>query len=105
MSSSAPDPEAHGTNIYGSVDHTYLGGLNLPKFLAKHGYEEPVDLTKFDNYTEVYGKPYWDRCENEPAVAESFRAISKHQSSSQRFKPRRNMVGSILPAKQYSAIP
>lgn len=64
-----------GKMVQVAVDHTYRGGLNLPKFLAKHGYEEPVDLTKFDNYTEVYGKPYWDRCENEPAVAESFRAI------------------------------
>jgi hypothetical protein len=59
------------------VDHTYLGGLNLPKFLKKIGYVEPNDLSKHDNYTEVYGNPYWDRCEKEPEVRESFRAISK----------------------------
>ncbi|KAK8023459.1 hypothetical protein PG991_006698 [Apiospora marii] len=64
-----------GKMVQVAVDHTYLGGLNLPKFLAKHGYVEPIDLTKFDNYTEVYGDIYWDRCEKEPAVADSFRAI------------------------------
>ncbi|ETS85416.1 hypothetical protein PFICI_03441 [Pestalotiopsis fici W106-1] len=58
-----------------TIDHSWPSGLHLPKFLAKVGYVEPLNLSKFDNYTDVYGLPYWERCEREPEIGGSFWAL------------------------------
>ena len=60
-----------------SIDHSWPSALHLPKFLATIGYVEPLDLNRFDNYTEVFGLPYWERCAKEPDIGASFGALSE----------------------------
>jgi hypothetical protein len=36
-------------------DHTIPCALNMPKFLAKYNYKDPVDMAKLDNYTDLTG--------------------------------------------------
>ncbi|USP72771.1 hypothetical protein yc1106_00045 [Curvularia clavata] len=37
------------------IDHTIPAPLNLPSFLKKHNYREPVDPKSFDNYSDMNG--------------------------------------------------
>ncbi|KAI5865852.1 S-adenosyl-L-methionine-dependent methyltransferase [Durotheca rogersii] len=64
-----------GKMVQASLDHTYLSSANLPKFLAKIGYAEPLDLDRFDNYTDTFGDPFWARCKENPDLAPSFAAM------------------------------
>jgi hypothetical protein len=36
-------------------DHTIPCALNMPKFLVKYDYKDPVDMSKLDNYTDLTG--------------------------------------------------
>ncbi|KAH7080976.1 hypothetical protein FB567DRAFT_571493 [Paraphoma chrysanthemicola] len=48
-------------------DHTILCALNMPKFLAKYGYLEPVDMSKLDNYTDwTGGTSFFEACAADP---------------------------------------
>jgi hypothetical protein len=39
----------------------------MSKFLAKNGYRDPVDMTKFDNYTDLTGgKTFFETCAADP---------------------------------------
>jgi hypothetical protein len=34
-------------------DHIILSALNMPKFFAKHNYQDRVDMSKLDNDTDI----------------------------------------------------
>ena len=42
-------------------------GLNLPRFLKKYKYREPIDLTKYDNYRDMTGgADFFAACKADP---------------------------------------
>jgi hypothetical protein len=48
-------------------DHTMPSALNMPKFLAKHNYQDRVDMSKFDNYTDITnGASFFATCTAHP---------------------------------------
>jgi hypothetical protein len=48
-------------------DHTIPCALNMPKFLAKYDYRNPVDMTKLDNYTHLTGgTSFFETCAADP---------------------------------------
>ena len=50
-----------------STDHTVPTGVNLPYFLKKYNYVEPVDLAKLDNYRDMTGgKDFFATCAADP---------------------------------------
>lgn len=57
----------HSTNTAFSTDHIIPCGLNLPRFLKKYNYREPIDLTEQDNYRDMTGGcGFFDACEADP---------------------------------------
>ncbi|KAI1881515.1 hypothetical protein JX265_000341 [Neoarthrinium moseri] len=54
------------------LDHTIPAGVNLPRFLAKHEYQEPVDKSKFDNYCDLFGNDFFAYCQKNPGAGGSF---------------------------------
>lgn len=48
-------------------DHTIPCALNMPTFLAKHDYKDPVDMSKLDNYTDLTGgTSFFEACAADP---------------------------------------
>jgi hypothetical protein len=48
-------------------DHTIPSALNMSKFLAKHNYQDPIDMTKLDNYTDMTnGTSFFATCAADP---------------------------------------
>lgn len=58
-------------------------GVNLPSFLKKNQYREPLDTTKFDNHADTFGPVFFDYClENQTAglnFTRAMAAISTHK--------------------------
>jgi hypothetical protein len=48
-------------------------GVNLPSFLAKHQYREPLDTRKGDNHTETFGCAFFDYLRENNTAGSSFR--------------------------------
>lgn len=48
--------------------------MNLAPFLAKHGYKEPLDATKFDNFSDVFGDVYFDYCQKDTIFGSGFQS-------------------------------
>jgi hypothetical protein len=50
-----------------STDHTIPTGMNLPRFHKKYNYQEPIDLTKLDNYRDMTnGTDFFATCAADP---------------------------------------
>jgi len=50
-----------------STDHTIPTGINLPRFLQKHNYCEPIDLQALDNYRDMTnGTDFFALCAADP---------------------------------------
>ncbi|KAJ0117894.1 Demethylsterigmatocystin 6-O-methyltransferase [Diaporthe amygdali] len=47
-------------------------GLNLPSFLAKNQYREPLDTKKFDNHTDTFGSVFFDYCQQNHTAGSNF---------------------------------
>jgi hypothetical protein len=48
-------------------DHTISSALSMSKFPAKHNYQDPIDITKFDNYTDMTnGTSFFATCAADP---------------------------------------
>ncbi|KAI3393218.1 hypothetical protein diail_4545 [Diaporthe ilicicola] len=47
-------------------------GVNLPGFLAKNQYREPLDTKKFDNHTDTFGSVFFDYCQENHAAGSNF---------------------------------
>ncbi|KAI4671252.1 uncharacterized protein J4E88_009285 [Alternaria novae-zelandiae] len=49
------------------IDHTIPTGCNLPGFLKKYNYREPIDLTQLDNYRDMTnGTDFFATCAADP---------------------------------------
>ncbi|KAI1358627.1 S-adenosyl-L-methionine-dependent methyltransferase [Xylaria arbuscula] len=46
--------------------------VNLSKFLAEIDYQEPLDLTKFDNHRNLRGQDFFEYCKVNPQAGSSF---------------------------------
>jgi hypothetical protein len=53
-------------------DHTIPCGLNLPQFLAKYRYRDPIDITKMDNHIDFMGTTFFGACAADPSKAGNF---------------------------------
>lgn len=49
--------------------------LNLPSFLASHGYKEPLDPARWDNFTDVFGRAFFDHLQADAAAGASFAGL------------------------------
>lgn len=48
--------------------------MNLAPFLAKHGYKEPLDAAKVDNFSDVFGDVYFDYCQKMTVFGSGFQS-------------------------------
>lgn len=55
--------------------HTISAALNLSPFLAKHGYKEPLDPARFDNFADVFGTTFFDYFQTNPSAGASFAGL------------------------------
>lgn len=55
--------------------HTIAAAQNLAPFLAKHGYKEPLDPAKFDNFADVFGAVFFDYFQTNPSAGASFAGL------------------------------
>ncbi|KAL8416108.1 hypothetical protein RB596_006601 [Gaeumannomyces avenae] len=53
------------------TDHFMRAGHNLPKYLAKTSYREPLD-PKTCNYVDAFGLEFFDRVKRDPRMNQSF---------------------------------
>lgn len=64
-------------------NHCNPCGLNLPSFLAKNQYKEPLDTKKFDNHNDTFGSVFFDYCQENHAAGSNFigtmAAIGSHK--------------------------
>ena len=52
---------------FSSLDHTIPSGINLAKFLKTYKYQDPLDKTKLDNYTDMTGGiDFFATCAKDP---------------------------------------
>jgi hypothetical protein len=57
----------HVADLWPSIDHTIPTGCNLPRFLKKYNYREPVDLAKLDNYRDMTNRTdFFATCAADP---------------------------------------
>lgn len=50
--------------------HPY--GVNLPRFLARNQYVEPLDTSRSDNYADTFGSVFFSHLQEDPAAGASF---------------------------------
>lgn len=55
--------------------HILSPAINLPPFLARHGYKEPLDAAKFDNLSDVVGDTFFNHCQNNAPFAFGFQSL------------------------------
>ncbi|KXJ88600.1 O-methyltransferase [Microdochium bolleyi] len=68
--------ETYGADVIkAGLDHAFPCGINLPRFLAKNGYKEPLDIPSFDNYREVYGRDFFNYVQDHPEKGWSFQGV------------------------------
>ncbi|KAH6616292.1 hypothetical protein C7974DRAFT_441875 [Boeremia exigua] len=62
------DKSTHADQIIRcGLDHTIPSGVNLPKFLQKYSYQDPLDKTKLDNYADMTGgADFFATCAQDP---------------------------------------
>ncbi|EUC34941.1 hypothetical protein COCCADRAFT_92167 [Bipolaris zeicola 26-R-13] len=62
------DTESHTDQITQcGTDHTIPTGINLPRFLQKYNYREPIDLQALDNYRDMTnGTDFFALCAADP---------------------------------------
>ena len=47
------------------------GAINLPKFIAKHGYQNPTDAEN-NNFKDMTGNSFWEHLKQNPQVEKTF---------------------------------
>lgn len=52
--------------------HCIPCGVNLPSFLAKNQYREPLDTKKYDNNAETFGSVFFDYLQENPTAGYNF---------------------------------
>lgn len=55
-----------------SLDHTVPSRVNLARFLDKNGHQEPLELKKFGNHTDLLGEGIFELCQGSPSAGASF---------------------------------
>ncbi|CAH0028015.1 unnamed protein product [Clonostachys rhizophaga] len=64
-----------GDVIKAGMDHAMPCGNNLPRFLAKNAYKEPLDIATFDNYRDVFGRDFFAYVQDHPEAGGSFQGV------------------------------
>ncbi|KOC17236.1 O-methyltransferase [Aspergillus flavus AF70] len=67
--------ELIGTDSQCSLDHSIPCGRNLARFLAKNGYKEPLGISSFDNYRDVFGRDFFNYVQDHPEAGGSFQGV------------------------------
>ncbi|KAG8167991.1 hypothetical protein KVR01_003680 [Diaporthe batatas] len=52
--------------------HCIPCGVNLPSFLAKNKYREPLDTKKYDNNADTFGSVFFDYLQENPTAGHNF---------------------------------
>jgi hypothetical protein len=64
-------------------DTTVPCALNMPQFLEKYRYKDPIDITKFDNHVDFLGTTFFAECAADPEKGSSFiglmTALAQHK--------------------------
>lgn len=54
---------------------TTPAALNIPSFLAKNGYREPLDQAQGDIFADTFGATFFEYCKDDDGVAQGFAGI------------------------------